>query len=383
VNSLSLGETPVFTVADFVAATNQTLEYALSGAVVQGEIANFRVSKGKWLYFDLKDELASVRCFASLFQLGGSFEDGMVVRARVLPKLHEQYGFSLTVQSMQPVGEGSLRRAADLLRAKLEAEGLFSTERKRMLPYPPQRIGLVASGESAAYSDFIKVLQARWGGITVMLHDTLVQGDAAPAELVRAITAASQGDYDVVVMTRGGGSADDLAAFNDEAVVRAVAASRVPTLVAIGHERDESLAELAADVRASTPSNAAELLVPDRSDHLRALAAYHAQLSELLARQVNDKLSHLKGQREALLSTIKVLFSHHQASQSLRRQLLVALKPLTALERGFALLRDSEGKVVRSISMIQVGQTFTVELVDGTIDVVAQKMYSKDKKEQK
>jgi exodeoxyribonuclease VII large subunit len=142
-----------FSVSEFVALLNQTLEYAYPNVTITGELANFRVSKNRWAYFDLKDEEATVRFFGTIYQLPGPLEDGMMVAVRGVPRLHPQYGFSITVQHIQPVGEGSIRKAAQLLEAKLTAEGLFDPERKRPLPYPPAHIGLVASAESAAYRD--------------------------------------------------------------------------------------------------------------------------------------------------------------------------------------------------------------------------------------
>jgi len=159
-----MSENVVLGVSDFVALVNQTFEYAFSGVVIRGELANFRVSKNKWVYFDLKDDMATVRFFGTVYQLSGPLEDGMVLRVRGMPKLHPQYGFSITVQNISLEGEGTIKRAAELLQAKLTAEGLFAPERKRPLPYPPAKIGLVTSTESAAYADFIKILNARWCG---------------------------------------------------------------------------------------------------------------------------------------------------------------------------------------------------------------------------
>jgi len=147
---------PIFSVSDFVASTNQTLEFAYPSVQIEGELANFKVSKNKWVYFDLKDESSSIRCFGTVYMLPGPLEDGMVVRLRGNPRLHPQYGFSVNVQTLQPIGAGAIRRASNLLQAKLAAEGLFDDDRKRGLPYPPQRIGLIASKESAAFADFVK-----------------------------------------------------------------------------------------------------------------------------------------------------------------------------------------------------------------------------------
>jgi len=209
-------QTPSFSVSEFVAVLNQTLEYAYPNVVVSGEIANFRVSKNRWVYFDLKDEGATVKFFGTIYQLPGPLEDGMVVAVRGMPRLHPLYGFSVTAQTIQPVGEGSIKKAAKLLEAKLAAEGLFDAERKRPLPYPPSHIGLVASTESAAYRDFVKVIGARWGGMQISVIDVQVQGEASPAQVVAAIQQFNQmaSSPEVLVVTRGGGSAEDLQAFS-------------------------------------------------------------------------------------------------------------------------------------------------------------------------
>ncbi len=243
------GQEVVLGVSDFVAVLNQTLDYAYPEVTIIGELANLRVSRGRWLYFDLKDEISTVKFFGTVRQLPGPLEDGMVLRVRGMPRLHHQYGFSVNVVAIQPAGEGTIKRAAQLLQAKLAKEGLFDEARKRQLPYPPARIGLITSRQSAAYADFIKVLGARWRGVEVEVIDVQVQGEAAPEQLVGALKQLNNlaEPPEVAVLIRGGGSAEDLAAYSSESVVRAVAASRVPTLVAIGHETDLSLAELAAD----------------------------------------------------------------------------------------------------------------------------------------
>ncbi|MGB4759214.1 MAG: exodeoxyribonuclease VII large subunit [Candidatus Saccharimonadales bacterium] len=365
----------VFGVSDFVAVVNQTFEYAFTGVYIEGEISDLRVSKNKWVYFDLKDDSASIRCFATVFQAGGAFEDGMRVRVRVMPKLHNQYGFSVTVQSIQPVGEGALKRASDLLRMKLEKEGLFDPGRKRELPYPPQTIALVASRESAAYGDFVKVINARWRGMRIDSYDVQVQGEAAPESLVQAINRASQSDAEVLVVTRGGGSLDDLAAFSDERVVRAVAASRIPTLVAIGHERDESLAELAADVRASTPSNAAELLTPDYRDAQARLQTTKAQLGQLLLQSVTNKQSALAEQHHLLRAGVERNFVRYAHELTGRQQLLSLLNPKSVMARGYN-LAFKQAKLVRSSKELREGDTLELHFVDGNAQVIVQKMYS-------
>ena len=354
-----------FSVSEFVAILNQTLEYAYPSVTITGELANFRVSKNRWVYFDLKDDTATVRFFGTVYMLPGPLEDGMMVTVRGTPKLHQQYGFSVTAQSIQPVGEGSIKKAAQLLQAKLAAEGLFDPERKRPLPYPPKHIGLITSGESAAYRDFVKILNARWGGMQVTLIDVQVQGEASPAQIVQAIQQFNQmaAPPDVLVVTRGGGSAEDLQAFSTEQVTRAVAASRIPTIVAIGHEVDISLAELAADQRASTPSNAAELLVPDRKAMLASLQAQRERLGHLAERAAHDARHAIKLHKESLLNGMQSILNQEKQQIALRKQILIAFDPQAALSRGYALVRKGKDCIVAG-SDVSVGDELDVQLKD-------------------
>lgn len=357
----------IFSPSDFVAVLNQTLEYAYPSVVIAGELANFRVSKNKWVYFDLKDEYSSVKFFGTVYNLPGPLEDGLLMQVSGSPRLHPQYGFSVTVQSMQPVGAGSIKRAAALLEAKLAAEGLFDVERKRALPFPPKRIGLITSKESAAYHDFVKILNARWIGVDIQLADVQVQGEAAIMQIVKALEYFNSHEepVDVVVITRGGGSPEDLAAFSTEQVTRAIATSRIPTLVAIGHERDISLAELAADRRASTPSNAAELLVPDKRHLLEQLPLYRKEMMNFIV-QILDTRRREHAQaallfHETLARGMKDISSHLRMKQ----QLLAALDPSAALRRGYAVLR-SGGTIITSVKSLNRGSQVDIKLYDGS-----------------
>ncbi len=356
----------VLSVSDFVAVFNQTLEYSYPSIGIVGELANFRVSKNRWVYFDLKDEYSSVKFFGTVYQLPGPLEDGLMIQVHGQPRLHPQYGFSVNIQSMQPVGEGSLKRAAALLEAKLAAEGLFDESRKRHLPYPPKRLGLVTSSESAAYKDFIKILNKRWRGIEVYLADVQVQGEAAIQQIVSALEYFnSHADpVDVLVMTRGGGSTEDLSVFSTEQVTRAVAASRIPTLVAIGHEVDTSLAELAADLRASTPSNAAELLVPDKRSVLEQLDSAKKALDLALVQSVTNAKRRLETAVLELSSLWGQLWQDVQRTFHLQTQLLEALSPNSALQRGYAIVRRGK-ETIRFIDQIKRGAEVRVTIADG------------------
>lgn len=359
----------VLSVSDFVSLVNQTFEYAYPLVTIAGELANFRISKNRWVYFDLKDETASVRFFGTVYMLPGPLEDGMLLEVHGSPRLHPLFGFSVNVQSMRPVGEGSIKKAANLLEAKLRKEGLFDESRKRLLPYPPQTIGLITSKESAAYADFSKILNHRWRGVDVQLIDVQVQGEAAVQQIVRAVTTFNQAadQPDVLVVIRGGGSADDLQAFSTEQVTRAVAASRIPTLVAIGHEIDISLAELAADQRASTPSNAAELLVPDRRDVIRRLTEQKDQLARTLSDRATADLNYLSQTRIQLVRDVERRVQDQVLYTQQRKQLLEALSPEAALKRGYAIIRNLEGNVLKSGKSISVGDEVRLQLTDARL----------------
>lgn len=354
-------------VSEFVALLNQSLEYAYPSVTITGELANLRVSKNRWVYFDLKDEAATVKFFGTVYQLPGPLEDGMVLKVRGQPRLHNLYGFSVNVLSIQPAGEGTIKRAAELLRAKLSAEGLFDELRKRSLPYPPARIGLITSKQSAAYADFIKILNARWQGIDIELIDVQVQGEPAPAMIVAALEQlnAQATPPEVIIIIRGGGSTEDLAAFSTEPVTRAVTASRVPTLVAIGHEVDLSLAELAADRRASTPSNAAELLVPDRTQVRLALQTITTQLQQSGQRQLQAARTGLTEQAADLEHLMNQGLSQAAAAVKNQVRLLEAFNPQAILRRGYAIVR-SQGQVARRTRALQAGGIVDVQLADGS-----------------
>ena len=364
-------ETLNLSVSDLIALVNQTLEYAYPSVVVEGEVNSFKLSKGKFVFFDLKDEQSAVSCFMMSYQLRTPLEDGMKVRVVASPKLTAWGKFSLTVRDVRPVGEGSIKRSLKLLQAKLEKEGLFDAERKRSLPSLPQRIGLIASVESAGYVDFLKILNSRWGGVDVVVADVLVQGADASKQIVRAIQYFNEQaqPVDVLVMVRGGGSADDLAAWSEEPLVRAIAASRIPTLVGVGHEVDTSLADLVADVRAATPSNAAQILVPDRDAIIRDVR--HKQRRMFL--QIANRREQLKRQlREASAHMMKRMQHTLQAQQrhvEYARRTLRQLDPKVVLGRGYAIVRSGDGKLLRGqASGLKTNDTIAIELSDVIID---------------
>ena len=351
---------------ELVALLNQTLDYAYPSVTVVGELANFRVSRNKWVYFDLKDDEASVKFFGTIYSLPGPLEDGMKLSVTARPHIHDLYGFSMQISRMHPVGEGTIKKSADLLMKKLEAEGLFAPERKRLLLYPPKRIGLITSTQSAAYADFIKIINARYAGLEVLVHDAQVQGDQAVVDIMQAIHYFNNLPelVDVLVITRGGGSADDLAAFGHEQLVRAVASSRIPTLVAIGHEIDISLAELAADARASTPSNAAELLVPDKKELHAALQHKADILQQHAAVLLENITARTRHAADMLQLHVQKQLSDYTEKLGAKSALLDALSPYAALQRGYAIVRK-ETSVVKSAASLRAGDFVTLQFRDG------------------
>ena len=353
---------------DFVALVNQTLEFAYPVVTIEGELCNFRVVKNRWVYFSLKDEVSTVGFFGTVYALPGPLLSGLRVQVIGQPKLHPQFGFSVTFTSIAPVGEGSIKKAADLLRAKLFAEGLFAPERKRSLPATPERIGLITAAASAACADFIKILGERWGGVEVLLADVPVQGQEAPLAVVAALEHFEQTNplVDVLVITRGGGSAGDLAAFNDERVVRAIASSRTPTLVAIGHEVDISLAELAADMRASTPTNAAQVVVPDRTHIISQLHSTQVSLHRFLQEVIASNLRSAVECRKYLTGQVFSTLGQFKQNLDATRKLVGVFDPAAALRRGYAIIKKGRAHI-KSVGQVRAGDRLAIRLSDGKI----------------
>ena len=405
---------PTFSVTQFVDFLNTAFATAVfpEGVTIEGEVADYRVSQDRWIWFALKDEAAVISCFATTWQLRTPLEDGMRVRVIGIPKIYPKSGkFSVTVERVELVGEGALRRAFELLKKKLETEGLFSAARKRTIPRFPERIGLIASRESAAYTDFLRILKNRWGGVTVHLANVSVQGRDAARDIVGAFSYfnAHPELAEVLVLTRGGGSLEDLQAFNDEDVARAVFGSRAPVVVGVGHERDESLADFVADVRASTPSNAAEMIVPDRREIAafvdggvqRIDAAMRTALAgkedavvsmalriEARARhavtafdhRIKDFRQHLAvfAERVVAEKTACSVLGARLVSNTLswtnalsRRldadsRLLTTLDPRRPLEKGYALVMKA-GKIVKDATKVDVGENVAIRLFRGEL----------------
>jgi exodeoxyribonuclease VII large subunit len=412
-------ETPILPVSAFAQLISEHLA-VLGEVIVEGEISQLRVSQGRWLFLTIKDESASVEVFAPVFKItsAASLSEGMQVHVYATASLYAKTGrFSLNAYRIVPAGEGSLRLAYEQLRAKLQTEGLFDPARKRTLPKLPERIGLITAVDARAYTDFVKVLSERLGGLEITFYPVSVQGKDSVASILSAFNYFNQLTQppEVLVLTRGGGSLEDLLSFNDEAVARAVFSSKVPVISAIGHEADMALTDFIADLRASTPSNAAELLVPSRQElrtqvkHLQ-LSLESSLMSELrdqqrLVSHYAEKLSgvlNLQQQRHKTLwhkLTQHLFTAEHrvqlqqknrsffmsQLSQSLTQKLQQNHQKLSELERllstldyqktlarGFSITRTVSGKIVTQPDVVAVGTQLVTTLAKGTLTSVTQ-----------
>ena len=369
----------------------------LQNVWVQGEISNFsRPKSGHW-YFTLKDTTAQLPCvmWRSLveFQLTVP-EGGESVQVHGSLSVYEAGGrYQLYVDEIRPAGEGALYQKFLELKAKLEAEGLFATERKRSLPALPMRIGLVTSPVGAALRDILNTITRRFPIVEIVFAPAAVQGPEAPTQLVTALRKLNQfAQPDLILLARGGGSLEDLAAFNSEKLARAIVASRAPVICGIGHETDFTIADFAADLRAPTPTAAAELATPNKMD----LADSLAEISQSLARSFYDRV---REQRWALQSVVQSLERHSPLARILRdrqrvddaigrgeralrqRALLLranlegvqaklaALNPERVLERGYAVVSKMDGKVVNAISQVSQHEKLTVRVSDGHFGV--------------
>ena len=281
------------TVSDLNRQAKVLLEQGLARLWVEGEMSNIARPASGHVYFSLQDAAAQVRAaFFRQRQRGPTirFKDGDHVLVFGKVSLYEARGdYQLIVEQIEPAGEGALKREFDRLKRKLAAEGLFDEDRKQPLPPLPRRIGVVTSPSGAAIRDILTVLRRRFPAIPVMIYPAAVQGEAAPGELIAAIeTANDRAECDVLIIGRGGGSLEDLWAFNDERLARAIAASDIPVVSAVGHEVDITIADFVADLRAPTPSGAAELVVPDAADWLREFQVYESRIRRLGQRTVED-----------------------------------------------------------------------------------------------
>jgi exodeoxyribonuclease VII large subunit len=394
----------VLSVSQFTAQLKSVVENNFSSVWVAGEVSNFSRPQSGHCYFTLKDDGAQLRAViwrTAASRLKFDLQDGLEVVCRGSLDVYPPRGsYQMVVSEIEPRGIGALELALRKLREKFAAEGLFDATRKRPLPIFPKRIGFVTSPTGAAVHDFLQVLTRRWRGVEVFIIPARVQGTGAAEEIAAGIRLANRmrPALDVLVVGRGGGSLEDLWSFNEESVVRAIAASRIPTVSAVGHEIDVTLADLVADVRALTPTEAAERVVPSSAD----VSEMVRLLNDRLQRTLGIQLANLRQRLDAIFSRPALArpleFIHNQSrlvdelgmrlhsamrlSVRDQEQRLVALSgkldslsPLAVLGRGYSLTQDAKsGKLVTSVKQLKTGSEIRTRLAEGSVVSVVERI---------
>ena len=370
------------------------MDPALADVCVRGELSNYKIYPSGHHYFTLKDSESSIRCVmfkSSASKLRFRPESGMGVTAFGRVSVYPRDGaYQLYCSGLMPEGTGDLQVAFEQLKKKLDEEGLFDRTHKKPLPRYPERIAIITSSAGAAVHDIIRILGHRWPLTKVLLLPVRVQGTEAPPEIVGAIRYANEFKVaDVIITGRGGGSIEDLWAFNDERVARAIYASEIPVISAVGHEPDVTISDYVADVRASTPSNAAELAVPDLNEFTEGLHSYEIRSRQAMAKRLaalRTKLDSISGKRvmqdpaasidnrrieldrsrDRLVSAQEHILSEKKHEFVRLTAALDAMSPLKVLSRGYSITTGSGGKNIKSVNEIHAGDKLTVRLADGT-----------------
>ncbi|MCB9135662.1 MAG: exodeoxyribonuclease VII large subunit [Anaerolineales bacterium] len=394
---------PTWSVTDLTRYMRELLEsdHNLTDLWITGEVSNVSTPKSGHLYFTLKDANASLKCVMwkpQVMRLRFPPRDGDAIEVHGALSIYEQAGqYQLYADLIRQTGEGALYQEFMRLKAKLENAGLFDEDRKRPIPAWPQTIGLVTSPTGAALQDMLNTIRRRYPLVRVILAPTAVQGIEAPPGIIRSLTALAQQmpPPDIIIVARGGGSIEDLWAFNDEFVVRAVATSPIPVISGVGHETDFTLTDFAADLRAPTPTAAAELATPNQTDLRAALTDLRRELTETTLETVNTRRWNLSDAQNRLLRQApraRILNDRQRLDDLTRRaetalnhrqqlhrtrldgltQKLTALNPLAILERGYAVVTQADGQVVRRVSQVSPGDPLTLRLADGTLPARAE-----------
>jgi len=385
----------ILSVSELTQRIKSTLERNFHSVYVSGEISNLHLHSSGHCYFTLKDSKAQIS--AVMFRgshrlLKFRLEDGMEVIALGNLSVYEVRGnYQIIVDLLEPKGIGALALAYNQLREKLQAEGLFAEERKRPLPFLPRVIGIVTSPTGAVIKDMLHILRRRWPGVNVLLFAVSVQGESAAPEIVRGIQHLNlHGEAEVLIVGRGGGSLEDLWAFNTEIVARAIYHSKIPVISAVGHETDVTIADFVADLRAPTPSAAAELVVPVYRDLLATIREYLRQIHRSMRQILGDKresleywTSHLKDPKQRLQEAALRIddlrnrltgqmedFLKDRRFEWLRlSEKLNALSPLAVLSRGYSIVRKAgpEGAVVKDSAQCKPGDSLDIQLLKGSL----------------
>lgn len=369
------------------------IDFRLRDVEVEGEISNFVRARSGHLYFTLKDQGAQIKCVmwrtaAERMRFNPQDGDAVVAQGRI--SVYSAGGvYQLYAEQMTPAGRGHLALAFEQLKAKLNAEGFFDPEHKQLIPPFPRKIGIVTSADAAALRDILNVLARRCPLVSVLIAPTLVQGDQAPAQIVRALRwLDGRNDIDTIIIARGGGSMEDLWAFNAEEVVGAIFNAKHPIISGIGHEVDFTLTDFVADLRAPTPSAAAELAVPDLSEYQLALVDIQTRLTMLMENSLRQKKWQLQAQMQTLsllspragldnnlqrldgfvLRLEKVVerrLTQSQTALAVLNARLAAISPLATLSRGYAIVRGTDGRIIGSVADVTAGSNIYVQVGDG------------------
>lgn len=386
--NMKIIEKKIYSVTELNRWAKEWLESGIGQIQVTGEISNLMQASSGHAYFSLKDAQAQVRC--ALFRMNGrrlnvALKNGLQVTVWAQVSLYEARGdFQLIVQNIEASGDGLLQKAFENLKKRLSEAGLFSPDRKKPLPSFPKMIGVITSAQGAAIHDILSVLKKRFAAIPVIIYPTLVQGEQAASQIVKALQTANQRrECDVLILARGGGSLEDLWPFNEEIVAHAIAASEIPIITGIGHEVDFTIADFTADVRAPTPSAAAEHVSPDKKEWLQRLIHLGKRLSHLenghldryrwTLQQLTKRLKHpgerlqAQGQQLDRLEH-RLLLAFQNAIEKKQRHLqkagatLHALSPLHTLERGYAIIQNKKTEqIISKASALEVGDDIIIK----------------------
>jgi exodeoxyribonuclease VII large subunit len=370
------------------------VDYRLQDLWVQGEISNLSRPSSGHVYFTLKDSGAAIKCAMWRNSVTPSVQrlrEGDAVLAHGKLSVYEVQGvYQLYVDAVQTAGVGDLYQQFERLKAQLQAEGLFEPDRKRLLPAAVRAVGIVTSPTGAALQDMLNIIRRRWPLLRVILSPTPVQGDDAPPRIVAALERLyRRDDLDAIIIARGGGSIEDLWCFNEEGVARTIVRSPVPTISGVGHEVDFTIADFVADVRAPTPSAAAELITPDQADVRSTLDNYAATLNAILSDQIRQQrlqvqlneraLAHLSPRMKLANARQRLDEAGSKMQEALKHALalkrervisraaqLSAYNPLNVLARGYAVVRkEASGEVVRSVAQVTADERLIIRVSDG------------------
>lgn len=363
-------------VRDLTTAAKELVEGAFPPLWVRGEVSGFKAHRNGHWYFSLRDADAQVRCVVWSSQarrLPAAPDDGMQVVARGQMTVWPVRGdLQFSISAIEADGEGLWRKALEETRRRLEADGLLSAARKRPLPAAPRRVAVITSADGAALHDILTVARRRSPGVDLILVPAAVQGEAAPASLVAALQRVERwAGADVLIIGRGGGSREDLWAFNNEDVARALAACPIPTVCAVGHETDISICDLVADVRAATPSVAAETVVPAVAEQRARLKALGRQLAATAQRGQHRVATRVETTQRRMLVAAQRVTERRQARLNTVASQLEALSPLATLARGYAVARTPAGTTLSEVAAFAEGTAFELWLRDGAIAATA------------